>query len=97
MAMNKKEPVVHYDKLGQLISIGDLVAYVNTTGYSSAKGTLAIGKIIDFTPKNVRISRNSVGTSTILRYPTEVLIMQDENIKRIMLAKMKGIKSVKNI
>lgn len=91
MPAKQKEPIVHHDQLGQLIKIDDLVAYVHTSGYSSAKGSLAIGKVVGFTPKFVKIAvPKTFWREHILRYPSDTLIMQDENIKRIMLAKMKG-------
>lgn len=98
MPKKKSEPIEHHDQLGQLIKMDDIVAYVHTTGYSSSKGTLAIGKVIGFTPKFVKIAvAETVWRNSILRYPIDTLIMQDDNIKRIMLAKMKGNKMVKNI
>jgi len=64
MTKIKKEQVIpeHHDILGNLLSVGDYVAYPETN-------TLIVGKIEKLNPKMVRVK----GVWTSLKYPADVV------------------------
>ncbi len=90
------EQNVRFDMLKQPIDCGDIVTYVYRDSYGSSVGTLSLGRIIGFTPKNVKIEVPQARSRPhILRNASEVLVMKDEYVKRIMVEKLKGnIKSI---
>jgi hypothetical protein len=89
------EQNVRFDMLKQPIDCGDIVTYVYRDSYGSSVGTLSLGRIIGFTPKNVKIEVPQSYRRHILRNASEVLVMKDEYVKRIMVEKLKGnIKSI---
>lgn len=80
----------HKDKFGQPITEGCYVAFVYKPMYSNARGSLEIGRVIDTTPKQVRIQLREEWRDSLLRPASDVLVMRGEYEDLMMLSKITG-------
>lgn len=66
------------------------MAFVYKPMYSNARGSLEIGKVIDTTPKRVRIQLREEWRDHLLRPANDVLVMRGEYEDLMMLSKISG-------
>ena len=70
-------PYNHYDALGQPIQIGDLVVLSESGTAYLSKGT-----VVKFTPKNVTVNRNYVGsqfTGIVTKPPKTMVVVTKQH------------------
>ena len=73
---SKKEPIVHKDKLGRAISIGDFVAY-------PSRNSLEFGKVMKLNPKMVgvipAVSKYKIYGNTN-KYPVDLVRLEPSDM-----------------
>lgn len=73
-----KDSLVHCDKLGREINPGDIVA---TPGYNS----LDIMRVVEFTPKMVRLAKLNKQSFTKLKYPADTVVLDSSDVTMYVL------------
>jgi hypothetical protein len=91
--------IQHYDQLGQLLQLGQLVAFS-----SSYTPGAKLGKVIAITPKRIRVEYVHTyykDTGELIMYncqhvtrPDEVIILNDATQQYITLSTLKTVSSV---
>jgi hypothetical protein len=80
MTSKLKNAITHTDVLGQSLKVDDFVAYPSSSGLG--RNQLKIGKIVDFTPKMVKVvhlQRRSVyEVKVTTRYPKDCIRLDDQ-------------------
>ena len=80
MTSKLKHDITHTDVLGQSLKVDDFVAYPSSSGLG--RNQLKIGKIVDFTPKMVKVvhlQRRSVYEAKVTtRYPADCVRLDDQ-------------------
>ena len=87
MTSKLKPDTTHLDVLGQSLKVDDFVAYPSSSGLG--RNQLKIGKIVDLTPKMVKVvhlQRRSVYEAKITtRYPADCIRLDDKLITLYIL------------
>ena len=80
MISKLKPDITHTDVLGQSLKVDDFVAYPSSSGLG--RNQLKIGKIVDLTPKMVKVvhlQRRSVYEARVTtRYPADCIRLDDQ-------------------
>jgi hypothetical protein len=86
MTSRPKSDITHIDILGQELKINDFVAYPSSSGLG--RNALKIGKIVDCTPKMVKVvhvSRRSGEVKSTTRYPGDCVRLDSSLITLYIL------------
>ena len=86
MTSRPKIDITHIDILGQELRINDFVAYPSSSGLG--RNALKIGKIVDCTPKMVKVvhvSRRSGEVKSTTRYPDDCVRLDSSLITLYIL------------
>ena len=87
MTSKLKHDITHTDVLGQSLKVDDFVAYPSSSGLG--RNQLKIGKIVDLTPKMVKVvhmQRRSVYEARVTtRYPADCIRLDDKLITLYIL------------
>jgi len=88
MTSKLKHDIMHTDVLGQSLKVNDFVAYPSSSGLG--RNRLKVGKIIDLTPKMVKVvhlQRRSVyEAKATTRYPNDCIKL-DEHLMTMYILK----------
>ena len=89
MISKLKPDITHTDVLGQSLKVDDFVAYPSSSGLG--RNQLKIGKIVDITPKMVKVvhmQRRSVyEAKSTTRYPADCIKL-DESLITLYILKL---------
>lgn len=87
MTLKRKNDFTHLDILGQSLKVDDFVAYPSSSGLG--RNQLKIGKIVDITPKMVKVvhmQRRSVyEAKSTTRYPADCIRLDEKLITLYIL------------
>jgi len=73
-----KQATVHNDRVGRQINPGDIVA-------TARSNTLAIMRVIESTPKMVKLSSLKSQMYTILKYPQDTVVIDSSDVTMYVL------------
>lgn len=75
-----KEPIVHRDILGRVLTVGDHIAYPDAN-------QLKIGRVDKLNPKMIRVSTGNQWRGTVNKYPSDLTKLEGPELMWYLLNK----------